>query len=114
MQSAGPLATIEKNEPESSPMSLLDFLRSLRWHFAGISAIWLFIMFLHLNSGRAPTMMASVPSIKPASPRIIMASLRENRRQINEMIEPPSTDNEPRNQYLPKPRSDRRVETAVA
>jgi hypothetical protein len=108
------LATIEKNEPESSPISLRDFFRSLRWHFAGISAVWLFIMFLHLDMGHAPTIMASVPPIKPASPQVIMASLRENRRLLYEMIEPHVSDGASGEQHLPKPRSDRRVETAVA
>jgi len=108
------LATIKQNEPKSSPISLRDFLRSLRWHFASISAIWLFIMFLHLDMGHAPTMMASVPPIKPASPQVIMASLRENRRLLYEMIEPRASDSASGEHHLPKPRSDRRVETAVA
>ena len=108
------LATIKHQEPESSPMSLRDFLRSLRWHFAGISALWLFIMFLHLDTGRAPAMMASVPPSKPASPQVIMASLRENRRLLHEMIEPNVSDSASGERHLPKPRSDRRVETAVA
>ena len=108
------LATIKQNEPESSPVSMLDFLRSLRLHLASISAIWLFIMFLHLDTGRAPAMMASVPPIKPASPQVIMASLRENRRLLYEMIEPRASDSASDEHHLPKPRSDRRVETAVA
>jgi hypothetical protein len=108
------LATVKSTEPQSAPMSLRDFLRSLRWHFASISAIWLFILFLHLDTGRSSSMMASVPPIMPASPRIIMASLRENRRQLNEMIEPLSSDSEPRKQYPLKPRSDRRTETVIA
>jgi hypothetical protein len=108
------LATVKKIEPENSSMSLHDFLRSLRWHLASVSAIWLFIMFLHLDTGPAPSMMASASPMKPAPPQVIMASLRENRRQLYQMIEPLFLAPESRNHSVPKPRSDRRVEIVVA
>lgn len=108
------VAIVNKTEPEIASLSLCDFLRSLRWHFAGLSAIWVFIMFLHLNTGYSPGMIASVTSMKPAPPQVIMASLRENRRQLYEMIEPYTADAESREHSLPKPRSDRRTETAIA
>jgi hypothetical protein len=108
------LATLKKIEPESAPMSWYNFLRSFRWHFASMSAIWLFIVFLHADTGRAPAMMASVPPTKPASPQVILASLRENRRQLYEMIDPRAADSESRKRFFPTPRSDRRTETVIA
>jgi hypothetical protein len=107
------LATVKKTTAKVASASLLDFLRPLRWHFAGLGAIWLLIMFLHLDTGRPTAMMAAVPPIKPASPKVIIASLRENRRQLYEMIGP-NFDAEPRTFFLPKPHSDRRAETAIA
>jgi hypothetical protein len=107
------LAAVKKAEPESVPMSLHAFLRSLRWHLAGLSALWIFILFLHVNTGSAPAMIASIPPIKPASPQVIMASLRENRRQLYQLIDPLFSNAESRDHSLSKPRSDRRVEIVV-
>jgi len=108
------IAGLEKECAESPSFCLRDFLRSLRWHLAGMSAVWLFIAFLHLNASGERPMMASVPAVKIPAPEIILASLRDNRRQLFEMIESQPSDGEHRNYFLPKPRSDRRTETLVA
>ena len=68
--------------------SLLEFLFSLRWHLAGMSALWLVIAFLDLNAREAPPQMAAVPRGKIPSTQIIMASLRENRRELLQVIQP--------------------------
>lgn len=84
---------------------------SLRWHLAGMSAIWLAIAFLSLNASHSPGLAASVPAQKIPSARIIMASLRENRRQLLELIQPPDARNTgPQSLVLPRPRSQTRYE----
>jgi len=103
------LASMEKVAPERSPMTLRDVLRSLRWHLAGMSAIWLFVLFLHLDTGRSPQMMAAILPAK--TPRqFIMVSVRENRRQLAEMMDVQPSENEHRGLFPPKPRSERRAE----
>ena len=108
------LASVEKVVPERSSISLRDVMRSLRWHLVGMSAIWLFVLVLHLNTNPGPQMMATIPPAKMPPPQVIMVSVRENRRQLAEMMDagPPATEHhEP---FLPKPRSEWRGETLTA
>ena len=94
--------------------SLRAFLWSLRWHLAGMSAIWLVIIFLNLSPGQGPQMMATVPPVKRVSPQIVLLSLRENRRQIAEMIGNPAPDVDKHKNFVPKPRSEWRDNTMMA
>lgn len=107
------LATALQPEPESAPFSLRHFLWSMRWHFAGMSAIWLVIALLNLDSGHGSRMVAVVPPAKIPPPEVILASLRENHRQLSQMIEQPS-DTDERKHFTPKPHSERRSEVLVA
>jgi len=104
------LATVERREPDSAPMSWREWLRSLRWHAAGLGAAWLFILLLNLGAHRAPEMMAAIPPARIPPPQIIMASLRENRRQLSALIEPDAPAAEPQKTFPPGPRSERREE----
>lgn len=91
-----------------------ELVRSLRWHLVGLGAVWLFILLLHVETGGPTAMMASVPSTKAPNARIIMASLRENRRQVSEIIEPVAADIEHRDATPPKPHSEARTGMLVA
>jgi hypothetical protein len=82
------LAGLGKNKSGREAISVKDLWHSLRWHLAGMGAIWVFVLFLHLDTGRPPQMMASIPTGKIPSPRVILVSLRENRRQLAEMMGP--------------------------
>jgi hypothetical protein len=93
--------------------SLHGFLWSLRWHLAGMSAIWLVIIFLNMDPGQGPRMTAAVLPVKRASPQVVLLSLRENRRQIAELIGNPTTDADKQKDFLPKPQSERRGETMM-
>jgi hypothetical protein len=107
------LDTITK-EPESSRLSLREWLRSFRWHAVGLSAAWLVILLLHVDARHAPTTMAAIPTAKIPPPQVIMATLRENRRQLSEMIgaDAPAAKAP---ELLPlRPRSERREETLLA
>lgn len=90
-----------------------EFLWPLRWHLAGMSAIWLIVIFLHMGPSHGPGMMAKVPAVKRASPQVVLASLRENRRQISEMIGNPTPDADKQKHFLPKPRSERHNNTMM-
>jgi len=94
---------------------LREFLFSLRWHLAGMSAVWLVVAVLNLNASWQPGPMAAVPREKIPSAQIIMASLRENRRELLQMIQSPdSRDAGPQRLILPQPRSQRHYENLTA
>src|ERR1039457_7560078 len=56
-----------------------QFLWSLRWHMAGLSAAWLVVMALSIDSTPSPTRAAARQDAP--SPRQLLAALRENQRQ---------------------------------
>ena len=92
-----------------------ELLFSLRWHFAALSAVWLVIAFLSLTAGHSPSLAATIPTQKIPSGQIIMASLRENRRQLLELIQPPEArDAGPQRLMLPQPQSQRSPEILTA
>jgi hypothetical protein len=104
------LATV-KNAPESPRISLRQWLQSLRWHVVGLGAAWLFILFLRLDTNRVPGTMAAIPPAKIPPSQVIMASLRENRRQLLEMMEANLPAGKPPELFPAGPRSERREET---
>jgi hypothetical protein len=89
-----------------------EFIFSLRWHLAGMGAAWLLILLLTLNVGPSATLASAVPAAKIPPPQIILASLRENRRELLQLIQPA----ESREVRPPKlfPRSERHNETLTA
>jgi hypothetical protein len=107
-------ALADTNEPTRAAVSLGDVLRSFRWHLAGMSAIWLFVLSLHANTSPASQRTASVPSEKIPSPHVMMVSLRENRRRLSEMIDAHPIDGARHELFLPKPRSEWRSPTLTA
>src|SRR5262245_9985497 len=79
--------------------------RSVRWHLAGMGAVWIAITALTLNQG--PAEERSLTGQASASPEQILTSLRQNRRQLTEWLsssteQPPA---EPR-LFFPKRRSE--------
>lgn len=104
----------QQPEPSSPPFSLGNFLWSIRWHLAGMSAVWLVIALISLNSGRGSQMVAAIPSAKIPSPEVILASLRENHRRLSQMIDGPTTDADRQKNFTPKPHSERCNETFFA
>jgi hypothetical protein len=88
-----------------------EILQSLRWHLAGMSAVWLLVLILRADSSTAPQFAASLPAKIP--PRVMLASLREHRRLLSEMTDAHPPDGERRELFLPKPRSERRAEILI-
>jgi hypothetical protein len=77
---------------ESQPIVarfLREFLLPLRWHLAGMSALWLLAALL--NTDRASTAPQTAKASSP-SPQVVAAALFENRRQLAEMINSPADD----------------------
>jgi hypothetical protein len=81
-----------RNEPEAKPTMaarfLQEFLLPLRWHLAGMSALWVLAALLNMES--APT--ASLTAQNNAPPPQVFAALVENRRQLADMINSPAVD----------------------
>jgi hypothetical protein len=72
-----------------------QFLWSLRWHLAGLSAAWLVVMALSMDTTPAP-----------ASRQQLLAALRENQRQLRELIGAPAAESAlPPQKPTPSPRS---------
>jgi len=100
---------------EAGFFSLRQLNLSLRWHLAGMSAIWLVVAFLNLNAGHSPGPLTAVPREQIPSAQIILASLRENRRELLLMILPPNPpDAGPQKLIRTQPRSQRRYESLSA
>jgi len=95
--------------------NLREWFFSLRWHLAGMGAVWVVVAFLSLNAGHSPGLATAVPAQKIPSAQIIMASLRENRRELLELMQPAEARGEqPQKSILPRPRSQRPWEIPTA
>jgi hypothetical protein len=93
-------------------LSWREFFISLRWHLTGMGAAWVVIVLLSLNLGHSTTLASAMPVAKIPPPQIILASLRENRRELLEMIQPAeSRDPRPEILFPLRPRSERPDET---
>jgi len=85
-----------------------ELLFSLRWHLAGMGAVWLVIGLLNLSVGHSAGLAAAIPRGKIPSPRVILASLREHRRELLELIQPVEwREVQPPKSIVPQPRSQR-------
>jgi hypothetical protein len=62
------------------PFKLLEFVLSLRWHFAGLGAAWVFIFVL--NSERPLVSPQTVASQNAPSPLQLLTALQEHRQQL--------------------------------
>jgi hypothetical protein len=70
--------------PESLRL-LLDWFRPLRWHLAGLAAVWLAILVLHSDTAISrPSLAGNKPNA--SSPQLQLA-FREHRRQLLELTE---------------------------
>lgn len=88
-------------------------LWSLRWHLAGLSAVWL--VGLLLNIDHAPDAMQGAARRDGPSPRQLVAALRENQRQLRELTAAPASEPAPEPPKLsPSPRSQIRPSSTAA
>ena len=81
-----------------------QFWWSLRWHLAGLSAAWLVVLVLSIDRAPAPTHRLARQDTQ--SPRQLLAVLRENQRQLRELIGAPAVEPALKPRKLPpSPRS---------
>ena len=80
----------------------------LRWHLAGMSAVWLVVLLLNVEPSPAPDRPIAKESLP--TPRQLFTSLRQNRREILELTESPPVAPIP----LPPRRSEVLPATAIA
>jgi hypothetical protein len=85
-----------------------DFLFSLRWHLAGLSAVWLVVLVLTTDSHFNSVTVAAQEKI-PSAP-VLRAELMEKRRELIELTQAPQ-DMEPT--ALPPRRSEIAVRVEV-
>lgn len=67
-----------------------QFWWSLRWHMAGLSAAWLVVVALSIDPAPAPARKLARQDTQ--SPRQLLAALRENQRQLRELIGAPAAE----------------------
>lgn len=79
-------ALAELPRPRVAP-SWREWVLSLRWHWAGMSAVWLAVLLLRLASATDATGGAAREALPPA--RVLAAALVENRRELIELTEAP-------------------------
>jgi hypothetical protein len=103
-------ASTAQSRPE--PFSWRELVSTFRWHLAGMSAAWFAILLL--NANRSPMVSATIATQKSIPHQIMVAAVRENRRQLLEMIAPAeSPDATPPKAGPILPRSDRTSQTAM-
>ena len=83
----------------------LAWLLSMRWHLAGLTAAWILVGWLNADKQAATQTTGAMAGND--SPQYVLLALKENRRQLQELIEPPST------QTTPKPRRRTELQTCT-
>jgi hypothetical protein len=68
---------------------LRQFLWSLRWHVAGLSAAWIVILVLSIGDGPRTVQIGRNRRETP-HPQQSLAALRESHRQLRELLEAPA------------------------
>ncbi len=112
------LANLATKNKAAAAKSMADgwreFLLSCRWHLAGMTAAWLLISLLNVEHSAAPTVVTTAKDNAPSA-RQLVADLRENRRQLAELFEPPVAEEiSPPQTFVPRRRSELSILTAVA
>jgi hypothetical protein len=75
--------------------SVLTLVLQTRWHVAGMSALWLVAAWLGTLSDSPAEMASSEAKPGAPMPERVIASLRENRRQLSELLNTTPADAKP-------------------
>jgi len=65
-----------------------EFLLSMRWHLAGMAAIWMTVLFLQLDSTSGSPVAIARNKIPAA--RVLLSALFQNRRELIELTDAPA------------------------
>ena len=92
----------------SSPFGWRELLWSLRWHLAGVGVAWVVAALLSID--HTPTPALHVTHRGAPSREQLSAALRENQRQLRELISAPSMESATAaHEPTPSPRSQSQV-----
>jgi len=86
----------------ADPLGWRQFWWSLRWHLAGLSAAW--VAVLALNMSQAAAQGQPAPRKDGPSAGQVLAALRENQRQVRELVAAPVSEPAPA-RVITSPRS---------
>ena len=92
--------------PASFAQSWREFVFAMRWHLAGMSAVWIAVLLLNLGSAPGSTVVIARDKIPPA--RVLLEALLKNRRELMELTETPADSDSP---ALPPHRSE--IQTTI-
>ncbi len=95
-----------RQEPRGLERLWHEYLLPLRWHLAGMSAVWLAVLLLHLDISSAPAALVAKTSIR--DPRQVLAAMRQKRQEILDLTAPPTAG-----LSLPTRRSEAASTTAI-
>jgi hypothetical protein len=96
------LASLPGRQPGGRGISWREMLPSLRWHIPTLGAAWMLIFFLNLD--RHSTAPPSAAGANTPSPVQVLASLHEQRRQLQEWTADASASFVPRGPVILPPR----------
>jgi hypothetical protein len=99
-------ALSESHTPASFAQSWREFVFSLRWHLAGMGAVWIAVLLLNVGSPPGSTVVIARDKIPPA--RVILEALLKNRRELLDLTETPPLGEPP---ALPPRRSE--IQTTI-
>jgi hypothetical protein len=74
---------LAKLERSRNRLSWAEWCAGMRWHVAGLGAVWLVVLFFQLDARPGPAVFVAQDKIPPA--RTLVADLLENRRELMEM-----------------------------
>ena len=95
--------------------ALRDWLLSLRWHLTALAAAWLVVAFLNLDLAGSTGQPEVIAREQNPPAQIILMTLRENRRQLLEMVgSVEAREAAPPKALPPRPRSEQRYESPTA
>ena len=86
-------ALSRSQESPTALVSIRHWLLSLRWHLAGIGAVWILVALLNLDPSTESTDGIAMAS-KPGSGELL-AAWRENRRQVLQLMDLPGAEETP-------------------
>jgi hypothetical protein len=65
-----------------------EFVFAMRWHLAGLSAVWIAVLLLNIDSPSGSTVVIAQDKIPPT--RVLLQALLKNRRELMELTASPA------------------------
>lgn len=88
-----PQASTRSQQSRSAPLSIREWLLSLRWHLAGIAGVWIVVALLDFEP--PPGSASDTATSSKSASGELLAAWRENRRQILQLMDLPAAEETP-------------------